>query len=66
MKTSDLINTGSKILKERNIPTHRIDSEIKREIPKANNIFNYIGKTSLEEYFALSYYYHTNLYLEII
>ena len=28
MKTSDLINTGSKILKERNIPTHRIDSEI--------------------------------------
>ena len=28
MKTSDLINTGSKILKERNISTHRIDSEI--------------------------------------
>ena len=28
MKTSDLINTGSKILKEKNIPTHRIDSEI--------------------------------------
>mgnify|MGYP001426663559 FL=1 len=28
MKTSDLINTGSKILKESNIPTHRIDSEI--------------------------------------
>ena len=28
MKTSDLINTGSKILKERNIRNHQLDSEI--------------------------------------
>ena len=28
MKISDLINTGSKILKERNIRTHQLDSEI--------------------------------------
>ena len=31
-----------------------IDSEIKEEIPKLPNIYNFIGKTSLEEYFALS------------
>ncbi len=31
-----------------------IDSKISLEIPKHSNIFNFIGQTSLEEYFALS------------
>ena len=31
-----------------------IDSKISLEIPKYSNIFNFIGQTSLEEYFALS------------
>ena len=34
---------------------NRIDLKIKSEIPKEVNIFNFIGETSLEEYFALSY-----------
>ena len=33
---------------------NKIDSQIKKEIPEASNIYNLIGKTSLEEYFALS------------
>ena len=33
---------------------NKIDSEIKEEIPNEPNIFNFIGDTSLEEYFALS------------
>jgi heptosyltransferase-3 len=33
---------------------NRIDSEIKKEIPELKNIFNFIGDTTLEEYFALS------------
>jgi len=33
---------------------NKIDLEIKRELPLFNNIFNFIGETSLEEYFALS------------
>jgi len=33
---------------------NEIDLQIKREIPKAKNIYNFIGETSLEEYFALS------------
>ena len=33
---------------------NKIDSEIKKEIPNEPNIFNFIGDTSLEEYFALS------------
>ena len=31
-----------------------IDMKIKKEIPKAENIYDFIGQTSLEEYFALS------------
>ena len=33
-----------------------LDLKINEEIPKASNIFNFIGKTSLEEYFVLSQY----------
>ena len=33
---------------------NKIDLEIKRDLPLFNNIFNFIGETSLEEYFALS------------
>jgi heptosyltransferase-3 len=33
---------------------NQIDSKIKKEIPEASNIYNFIGKTTLEEYFALS------------
>ena len=33
---------------------NQIDSDIKKEIPNASNIYNFIGDTSLEEYFALS------------
>jgi len=33
---------------------NKIDSQIKKEIPRATNIFNFIGKTTLEEYIALS------------
>ena len=33
---------------------NKIDLEIKRDLPLLNNIFNFIGETSLEEYFALS------------
>jgi len=40
-----ILITGSK---------NKIDSMIKEEIPKATNIYNLIGTTSLEEYFALS------------
>jgi heptosyltransferase III len=40
-----ILITGSK---------NKIDSEIKKEIPIAINIHNFIGKTSLEEYFVLS------------
>jgi heptosyltransferase III len=32
----------------------KIDLKIKQEIPIESNIYNFIGKTSLEEYFALS------------
>ena len=32
----------------------KIDIQIKADIPKAQNIFNFIGETSLEEFFALS------------
>ena len=32
----------------------KIDLKIKQEIPSASNIYNFIGKTTLEEYFALS------------
>jgi heptosyltransferase III len=32
----------------------KIDLQIKKEIPNASNIYNLIGKTSLEEYFVLS------------
>ncbi len=41
-----ILITGSK---------NKIDSMIKKEIPKASNIYNYIGSTTLEEYFALSH-----------
>jgi heptosyltransferase-3 len=34
--------------------TNQIDTDIKETIPKLDNIFNWIGKTTLEEYFALS------------
>ena len=34
---------------------NKIDLKIKKEIPTSLNIFNFIGETSLEEYFALSY-----------
>ncbi len=34
--------------------SNKIDLEIKKEIPEALNIYNFIGKTSLEEYFVLS------------
>ena len=34
--------------------TNYIDSKIKKEIPKLSNIYNFIGETSLKEYFALS------------
>jgi heptosyltransferase III len=40
-----ILITGSK---------NKIDSKIKKEIPLASNIYNFIGKTSLEEYFVLS------------
>ena len=33
---------------------NKIDLQIKKEIPEATNIYNFIGETSLEEYFALS------------
>ena len=33
---------------------NRIDLEINNEIPELENIFNFIGDTTLEEYFALS------------
>ena len=33
---------------------NQIDTEIKATIPNLNNIFNWIGETTLEEYFALS------------
>jgi heptosyltransferase III len=33
---------------------NKIDLQIKKEIPKSSNIYNFIGKTTLEEYFALS------------
>ena len=33
---------------------NKIDLKIKKEIPKAPNVYNFIGKTSLEEYFVLS------------
>ena len=33
---------------------NQIDTNIKKEIPQASNIYNFIGKTSLEEYFAIS------------
>ncbi|MDB3892702.1 glycosyltransferase family 9 protein [Candidatus Thioglobus sp.] len=33
---------------------NRVDTEIKVTIPNLDNIFNWIGKTTLEEYFALS------------
>jgi len=32
-----------------------IDMKIKKSIPKRDNIFNFIGKTSLEDFFVLSY-----------
>ena len=32
----------------------KIDLQIKKEIPRASNIYNLIGKTSLEEYYVLS------------
>jgi len=32
----------------------KVDLQIKKEIPSASNIYNLIGKTSLEEYFVLS------------
>jgi len=32
----------------------KIDQEIDKEIPKLANVYNFIGKTSLEEYMALS------------
>ena len=31
-----------------------IDSEIKKNLPVLNNVFDFIGETSIEEYFALS------------
>jgi heptosyltransferase III len=34
--------------------TNLIDSTIKKEIPQLHNVYNFIGETSLEEYFALS------------
>ncbi len=34
---------------------NQIDLEIKQEIPNEKNIINFIGNTSLEEYFALSH-----------
>ena len=34
--------------------SNQIDKEIKKEIPELENIFNFIGDTTLEEYFALS------------
>jgi heptosyltransferase III len=34
--------------------TNQIDSEIKSQLPVFPNLFNFIGETSLEEYFALS------------
>ena len=33
---------------------NKIDTQIKKEIPNASNIYNFIGKTTLEEYFVLS------------
>jgi len=33
---------------------NKIDLNIKSELPKLNNVFDFIGDTSLEEYFALS------------
>jgi heptosyltransferase III len=33
---------------------NKIDTDIKRELPILNNLFDFIGETSLEEYFALS------------
>jgi heptosyltransferase III len=33
---------------------NEIDTNIKRELPKLDNLFDFIGETSLEEYFALS------------
>ena len=33
---------------------NKIDNEIKKQIPNLKNLINLIGKTSLEEYFALS------------
>jgi len=33
---------------------NRIDTEIKLTLPNLDNIYNWIGKTTLEEYFALS------------
>ena len=35
--------------------SNKIDSQIESEIPNASNIYNFIGKTTLEEYFALSH-----------
>jgi len=32
----------------------KLDKEIAKEIPKLDNVYNFIGKTSLEEYIALS------------
>ena len=34
--------------------SNKIDLQVKQEIPQAPNIYNFIGKTSLVEYFALS------------
>lgn len=34
---------------------NEIDTEIKKQLPSLSNIIDMIGKTSLEEYFALSY-----------
>jgi len=34
--------------------SNKVDLKIKQEIPSESNIYNFIGKTSLEEYFALS------------
>ena len=49
---SNLSNLGISILITGG--QNKIDLAIKHEIPTLNNVFNYIGETTLEEYFALS------------
>ena len=33
---------------------NKIDLAIKKELPTLNNVFDFVGETTLEEYFALS------------